>query len=287
MVEEAESSNSVTKKAVSKVKSTPQKIIEHAINTAINTVEKAAKTDVKRTEKRAARTAKKLEKVRKIADVAKTEVKRAVNLSNKADQLKNEHSESKKSFRPAKIKERINEKIQEMVMPIKETIFYYDRRQLIILSVLYAMITVFIYMIAVCLLQACFYGSWLLLGLQIATEIIGLLALGSALFVTFFPQKLAVVNKDGIKIDHNQLLKWHDIAVAEEKYTSYINRRPFMALHLKEGALEQYRLTFMQKLCKNNIFTPFSIPMYAMRPEDAAHIREMIKKQVKYEDNRN
>ncbi|MBO5285025.1 MAG: hypothetical protein J6B00_04020, partial [Alphaproteobacteria bacterium] len=72
----------------------------------------------------------------------------------------------------------------------------------------------------------------------------------------------------------------------EEKYTSYLTRRPLIALHLKENALKNYRLTFMQHLCKSNIFTPFSIPMYAMRPEDAAQIRALIKKHAKYIDNR-
>lgn len=276
---------SVTKKAVNKVKSTPQKIIEHAINTAINTVEKAAQTDVKRTEKRAARTAKKLAKVQKLAKAAQTEVKRATNLSTRANKLNN--AANKKITGKTNLKEKINEKIQEIVAPIKETTFYYDYRQLVVLLIVYSLITIFIYIVAVSLYQVNFYNSWVLLGLQIITEIFSLLALASIFFVVIFPQKLAVVNKDGIKIDHNQLLRWQDIAVAEEKYTSYISRRPFMALHLKEGALNKYNLTFMQKLCKNNIFTPFSIPMYAMRPEDAAHIRELIKKQAKYEDNRN
>lgn len=276
--------SSVTKEAVSKVKSTPKKIVEHAINTAINTVEKAAQTDVKRTEKRAERTAKKLAKAQKMAKVAQTAVKRATNLSTRANMLNDDQPQ-----RPSKskLKDKINEKLQEIVAPIKETTFYYDYRQLLVLLVLYSIISFFVYIVALCLYRVNFYESWFLLGIQIVTEVLCLMALASIFFVVICPQKLAVVNKDGIKIDHNELLRWHDIAVAEERYTSYISRRPFMALHLKEGALRKYRLTFMQRLCKNNIFTPFSIPMYAMRPEDAAHIREMIKRQVKYEDNRN
>lgn len=277
---------SVTKKAVNKVKSTPKKIIEHAINTAINTVEKAAQTDVKRTEKRAARTAKKLAKVKKQAKAAQTAVKRATNLSSRANRLNNNNTPKKTSIK-ANLTERINEKIQEIVAPIKETTFYYDYRQLLVLLIVYSLLSIFVYIIASCLQQMNFYDNWFLLMLQIITEIFVLLALASIFYVVVFPQKLAVVQKEGIKIDHNQLLKWQDIALAEEKYTSYISRRPLIALHLKEGALSNYRLTFMQKLCKKNIFTPFSIPMYAMRPEDAAYIRELIKRQVKYEDNRN
>ncbi len=286
MTDNMKEDTSVTRKAVNKVKSTPKKIIEHAINTAINTVEKAAEIDVKRTEKRAARTAKKLAKVKKQAKAAQTAVKRATSLSTRANKL-NKNQSSKKTSLKTELKERINEKIQEIVTPIKETTFYYDYRQLLVLLVIYSLFSVFIYIMAVCLQQAGFYNNWLLLSLQIITEIIILLALIAVFFVVIFPQKLAVINREGIKLDHNQLLKWQDIEIAEEKYTSYISRRPFMALHLKAGALAHYHLTFMQKLCKNNIFTPFSIPMYAMRPEDAAHIRELIKKQVKYEDNRN
>lgn len=286
MEEITENKTSVTKKAVNKVKSTPQKIIEHAINTAINTVEKAAQTDVKRTEKRAERTEKKLAKVQKLAKAARTEVKRATNLSSRANKLKS-NSTNKKLSHKANFKERINEKIHEIVAPLKETTFYYDKRQLLVLLIIYAIFALFISMTTKCLALNNFYNLTSLAVMQIITEIICLLALAATFFVIIFPQKLAVVNKEGIKIDHNELLRWSDIALAEERYTSYISRRPFMALHLKEGALSKYRLTFMQKLCRHNIFTPFSIPMYAMRPEDAAQIRELLKKQVKYEDNRN
>ena len=275
---------SVTHKAVSKVKETPQKIIEHAVNRAITTVEKAAETEVKRTEKRAARTQKKLKKVQKQAQAAQTAVKRASSLSNSANRLSETNLETISS---QNIKNKINRKIREIITPIKETTFYYDHRQLIVLLGIYSLIAVFIYIISECLLNCNLFNNWLLLIVLIITQVLSLLALISIFFVVFFPQKLAVVTNDGIKIDPNQLLKWEDIETAEEKYTSYISRRPFMALHLKDGTLSKYRLTFMQKLCKNNVFTPFSIPMYAMRPEDAAHIRELIKKQTKYEDNRN
>ena len=58
---------------------------------------------------------------------------------------------------------------------------------------------------------------------------------------------------EGIKIDHNAFLKWSDVALAEEKYTCWLTRRPIIALHLVPGA--EYRLTFMQHLCRHNVFT--------------------------------
>lgn len=277
--------NSIAKDAVTKVKSAPKKIVEHALNTAIQTVEKAAETDVKRATKKAEKTAKKLEKAQKVARVAKSNAKRANNLSHKIEQLNSPKKQSQKLT--SKVKGAIKEKIQDIMAPQKEVEFYYDRRQLVVLTALYALLAVFVYIISNCLLMVMMYNNFVLLGFLVATQIFTLGALALVLFVTIVPQRLAYINKDGIKIDHNEMLRWSDIEYAEEKYTSYVSRRPFMALHLKPGAIKNYRLTFMQKLCKKNIFTPFSIPMYAMRPEDSAAIRDLIKHHVKYEDNRN
>ncbi|MBR1373360.1 hypothetical protein IJ556_02790 [bacterium] len=284
MAKTSASKTSVTSKAVNKVKSTPQKIIEHAVNTAINTVEKAAQTDVRRTAKRAAKTEKKLQKMQKIVKAAKTEAKRATTMSSNALKLNHSHEEG---MQGNNLKNRINQKIQEIISQPKEVTFYYDKRQQIVLLGLYSIISLLVYIISETIVSTGLYNNWFLLVVLIITQVLTLLALAAIFYVVIMPPKLAVVNKEGIKIDHNQLLKWQDIALAEEKYTSYISRRPFMALHLKDGALAKYRLTLMQKLCKKNIFTAFSIPMYAMRPQDAAAIRELIKKHVKYEDNRN
>ena len=280
-----QSQKNLTKNAVTKVKSAPKKIVEHALNTAIETVEKAAETDVKRTNKRAQKTAKKLEKAQKIAKAAQNEAKRANNLSQKIGKLNTITEKPKKLT--TKVKGVIKEKIQDIMAPQKEVEFYYDRRQLVVLTALYALLAIFVYIISNCLLMVMMYNNFVLLGFLVATQIFTLGALALVLFVTIVPQRLAYINKDGIKIDHNEMLRWSDIDYAEEKYTSYVSRRPFMALHLKPGAIKNYRLTFMQKLCKKNIFTPFSIPMYAMKPQDSAAIRDIIKRHAKYEDNRN
>lgn len=42
----------------------------------------------------------------------------------------------------------------------------------------------------------------------------------------------------------------------------------------------------MQHLCRHNVFTPFSIPLYAMVPEDAAKIRTLVKRYAEYKDSR-
>ena len=276
---------SAARRAVNGVKAAPQKIVEHALNTAITTVEKAAQTDVKRTAKRAAKTAKKLEKVQKIAQAAKNEAQRASEMSSDLDKLAQEPQKGPKEKIKGAIK--IKEKIKEIIAPQKEVSFYYDRRQLLVLTTLYAFLAIFVYLVSVSLKEANMFNNWVLFGFLVATQIFTLLALALVLFVTTVPQNLALINKDGIIIDHNEMLKWHDIELAEEKYTSFLLRRPFIALHVKPEELKKYHLTFMQKLCKNNVFTPFSIPMYAMHPEDAAEIRNIIKRHTKYKDNRN
>ncbi|MBP3687057.1 MAG: hypothetical protein J6J35_01680 [Alphaproteobacteria bacterium] len=259
------------------VKKAPEKIVVHALNTAISTVEKAAVTDVKRTAKRAKRTEMKLEKAKKAASAAKKDVKRATGFSATIEKMEVKETSTQK----------IKEKIKEIITPEKTETFYYDRRQLFVLAVVYALIAGFVFLIAQNAYNCCFCFGMLLKTFLLITEILIVAALSLTVFVLVFPQKLAVITKKDIKIDHNAPLKWEDVEEAEEKYTSYLTRRPLIALHLKENALKNYRLTFMQHLCKSNIFTPFSIPMYAMRPEDAAKIRTLIKKHTKYVDNRN
>lgn len=134
------------------------------------------------------------------------------------------------------------------------------------------------------MLCAGLFTSWALVVFMTVVMALSLAALASVVFVLIFPQKLAVVTNEGIKIDHNAFLKWSDVALAEEKYTGWLTRRPIIALHLVPGA--EYRLTFMQHLCRHNVFTPFSIPLYAMVPEDAAKIRTLVKRYAEYKDNR-
>ena len=283
MSDVAKKTQSAAQKAVNKVKAAPQKIVEHALNTAISTVEKAAEIDVKRTAKKVARTTKKLEKAQKIARRAKSEAKRANDISSKLNKIQKKEAVVKSANN---IKGVIKDKIKEIILPQKEYTFHYDRRQLIVLTALYIIIAIFVYIISENLHTVqMFNNSMLHIFLRI-TQILTLGALASTVYVLLFPQKLAIINKDGIKIDHNELLNWQDIEFAEEKYTSSILYRPFIALHVAPRNLKKYKLTFMQKLCQKNIFTPFSIPLYAMRPEDSSNIRDLIRKHVEYKDSR-
>ena len=281
----------VTKRAVQGVKKAPQKLMEHTLNAALTAVEKAAVQDIKRKAKRVEKSAKKAAKKKQNIMAQKTAERNrldnktaapAITLTPTAPKEKPATPKTKNN-----LKAKITSKIKELISPEKEQIFYYDRRQQVALALVYALIFLIVYAFKETskLYPAC-CNSFFMTALNI-TEILIIAAFVLTVIVAIYKPTLAIINKDGIKIDHNQTLLWNDVEIAEEKYTSYLTRRPLIALHVTPENLKKYRLTFMQVLCKSNVFTPFSIPMYAMHPKDAEAIRAAIKKHAKYIDNRN
>lgn len=252
---------SVTRNAVNKVKTAPQKIMEHTVDTALKTVEKAA---VKQTERIEKKTQKKIAKaIKKAERKTKSKPGKAVVARRAATKIK--------------------EQIKQIIHPAKEETFYYSRAQIILLTLLYAAVAYTVYLAANGCISKTFIQNDFAGGVLILTMVLSLAALASAVFVMIFPQKLAVVSAKQIKIDHNAPLLWRDVELAEEKHSSCLSRRPFIALHLKDGAV--YPLTFMQKLCRNNVFTPFSLPLYAMTKEDADKLRKLVKKHAPYQNS--
>ena len=162
--------------------------------------------------------------------------------------------------------------------------FYYSQKSLVLLTLIYGVIAFLVYIIANSLLHCgCLEKNSLLFILLCVTMILTTLALCSAVIVMIFPPRVATVNGKTIKIDHNAPLLWKDVKLAEEKYSSSLSRRPLIALHLREDA--NYPLTFMQKLCRYNVFTPFSLPLYAIDEKDANRLRQLVRKHCKYQDN--
>ena len=249
-------------KAAAKIKSAPQKLVEHTVDKALQTVEKAAVKQAVRTEKavnkKIAKAVKKAEKQAKKQPTKATVAKRAAGM--------------------------VKTKIKEILTSEKEEVFYYSQKSLILLVFVYAVIAFGVYLLANGLLRCgCLAHSYpLFIGLCV-TMFLTLAALGAAVFVMIFPPKVAVVTGKSIKIDHNAPLLWKDVKLAEEKYSSCLMRRPLIALHLREGA--EYPLTFMQKLCRYNVFTPFSLPLYAMREDDANRLRHLVKRHTKYQNS--
>ena len=246
-------------------------------------MEKAAAQDSKRKAKRTERSAKKIAKAKQNAFASKT----ASRFTHASTSAPTEQKKKTTTTAKTNLKTKIKEKIEQLIKPEKELVFYYDRRQQIALAIFYAIIALIVCGLSeiVNVYPQCFDAA--LITALLITKILIIAAFILTLIVVIFKPTLAIVNKDGIKIDHNEMLSWDDITIAEEKYTSYITRRPLIALHVDPIAIKKYHLTFMQILCKNNVFTPFSIPMYAMTPHDAEAIRNAIKKHVKYVDNRN
>ena len=106
-----------------------------------------------------------------------------------------------------------------------------------------------------------------------------LISLSASAFVTIFPQRLASINKEGIIIDHNEMLMWKDIETAEKIKPSRFSTREIIIFKLKDNV--SYSLSFMQKICEKSPYGAFSIPLYAMTKEDKEKIEQEIKKYIK------
>ncbi len=161
-------------------------------------------------------------------------------------------------------------------------VFYYDKTKLIYLVFFNIFLTCLILKMLFCLLSigyACCNAIVIMLAI---VAILAIMALLGSLYVTIFPQRLALLTDTGITIDHNEELKWDEIKEATEFVATYLYKQNAIALHTKEGV--SHNLRFMQKMCKNNVFTPFSIPLYAMCKKDADKIRKLIKQKCKYKN---
>ena len=300
------------KKLPAAAKAAPKKIVERTLEATLKTVEKAAETEAQKAARKALKATAKARKALKAMTKAKKAARRAEaeaaalnsafpktanaataptdTMSARVKKLPVGAKAAAAGIRQAttaaakKAAREIKQKLKQILHSAEEEVFYYERRQIILLTVVYAAIACLVWVLTRCMLCAGLFTSWALVVFMTVVMALSLAALASVVFVLIFPQMLAVVTNEGIKIDHNAFLKWSDVALAEEKYTGWLTRRPIIALHLVPGA--EYRLTFMQHLCRHNVFTPFSIPLYAMVPEDAAKIRTLVKRYAEYKDSR-
>ena len=269
------------KKLPAAAKEAPTKIVEHSLEATLISVDKAAENKARRASKSAVRATVNARKAVRALLRAKRAKKPAVGA--KAAALGIRHATGAAAKNAAR---EIRERIKQALHPTAEEVFFYERRQIIILTLIYAAVAGLVWKLANSALCCGWITNWFTAGLLIVVMFLALAALASVVLVLLIPQTLAVLSAKGIKIDHNELLEWNDIALAEEKYSGALTHLPFIVLHLKPGAETKYRLTFMQNMCRYNVFTPFSIPLYAMVPEDADKIRELIRRRVKYQDNR-
>ena len=196
-------------------------------------------------------------------------------VSPKPSKAKSKKSVSQKSINTK------NKKNAKDVFELKEETFYYDIEKL----KQFLVFNIFLVFISLKLIYCQHLG---IINLKIGVTVViilSILATLGTLLVYIYPQRLALVTDKGLIIDHNELLKWEDISVAKEVVSYYLLYPQYaIALIVKEGVT--HKLTFMQKMCKNNIFTPFSIPLYAMKKEDREKINLIIKQKVKYESKK-
>ena len=160
-------------------------------------------------------------------------------------------------------------------------IFHYDYRQLLILAMFNIVLTCTLFVLSKFIAQNNIITTAIQFYMLVFVMVLTLLSLAGSLFVVISPLNLAIVTDETIKIDHNQPLRWEDIEIAKEFVVNCFFKRPVIVLQLKQGV--EYKLTFMQKICKNHKFTAFSIPLYAMSNKEAEKIRKHIIKHCKYE----
>ncbi len=92
--------------------------------------------------------------------------------------------------------------------------------------------------------------------------------------------KMAVIDDEGITIDHCNKLPWKDVENAEEKtIRCWFKKYDVIVLNPKKGI--DYKYNFLQR--HNCGFTAFSIPLYPIvRKEDIKEIRDILSKKVKF-----
>ena len=87
--------------------------------------------------------------------------------------------------------------------------------------------------------------------------------------------KMAVIDDKYIKIDHCRPLPWRLVVCAEMKVARCGFRKlPIIAIRTKKPI--DYDFNPLQKMCAKMDFTAFSIALYALSPEDAKKVTEII-----------
>lgn len=106
-----------------------------------------------------------------------------------------------------------------------------------------------------------------------------LISFSASLYVVVFPQCLAQIDDEGIKIDHNAKLNWNDIESAEQKRVSGCMHRDIIVFKLKDGV--KYHKSLMQYISAKSPYGEFSIPLYAMTADDVKAVTTELKKHIK------
>ncbi|MBQ9235566.1 MAG: hypothetical protein IJ184_03780 [Alphaproteobacteria bacterium] len=158
----------------------------------------------------------------------------------------------------------------------KPVVFYYSRRKL----GLYLLANIVLLALAGLFTWIIFPEYSIVYGYALITCAISLLA---SLIVFIFPMKLAVLDDEQIKIDHDEPISWSQIKDIEKEgvVCCGIDRS---IIRLVPYKLANYHKSLMQRLTNSSRFGMFSIPLYAMDKKSAAQITKMIEEHVKSAD---
>ncbi len=101
------------------------------------------------------------------------------------------------------------------------------------------------------------------------------LSILGSLFVFLVRLPLAVIDDEGIKIDHDQPLKWSQVKEVEHVEIHYFGAHRAI-LKITPKRLSNYRRNLMQVITMHSEFGAFSIPLYAMSDKKAKQIEKLI-----------
>ncbi len=153
-------------------------------------------------------------------------------------------------------------------------IFYYDKKQLLMLCTFNAVL-----LFGIIMAEHYFPSYSWLYGI---VAVLCFVSLSSSLYVTIFPQQLACISDKGIIIDNHEILKWSDVKFAKKLKPSKFSLRTIIVFTLNNE--KAYNLSFMQKLCAKSTYGAFSIPLYAMNPKDQTEIESKISEYIKIDE---
>lgn len=161
----------------------------------------------------------------------------------------------------------------------KPVTFYYSRRKL----GLYLLLNLILLTLAGLFTWIIFPNYSLVYGYALITCVISLLA---SLVVFIFPMKLAVLDDQKIKIDHNEPILWSQIKTIEKDGLACFGVDRSI-IKLVPNKLSNYHKSLMQKITDSSRFGMFSIPLYAMDKKSAAEITRLIEEHVKNNASKN
>lgn len=149
--------------------------------------------------------------------------------------------------------------------------FYYDRQKL---GKLLLLNTVLVCAIMFYILYCPCYLEWAIIVAVLAT-----LSFSISAFIAVFPPRVALIDKDGLIIDRNAKLLFKDIKSARKlDVRALFFKRAIIRLEPKKGKGKPWRL--MQYVSNASAFGAYSIPLYAMRENDAKAIEKELAKHI-------